>query len=250
MQIKKLALTGTAVTALALAGGVTVPAQAAHTHHNEAADAATSTISVPSDFVAALSGTGATGHYEVVGTGLRIWTEGTGSTDKVAEYVATETPLSGVGEPALDYAPTAGTTQPGFQLIVDFDADGSADGILVGEPTFYGNDWWLSNGSADFVKAAAPSHEGGSGSENHGTLDQWRAAFPDATVQAFGFSLGSGVLGDGVISAMHFADATYTFSADVVLTGKQECKKGGWKASTAPVFKNQGDCVSFFASAK
>ncbi|MFC0678070.1 hypothetical protein ACFFGH_09465 [Lysobacter korlensis] len=35
----------------------------------------------------------------------------------------------------------------------------------------------------------------------------------------------------------------------VVLTGKDECKEGGWATSDAPVFANQGQCVSFFASA-
>jgi hypothetical protein len=34
----------------------------------------------------------------------------------------------------------------------------------------------------------------------------------------------------------------------VVLTSKDQCKDGGWQNSTAPVFKNQGDCVSFFAT--
>lgn len=35
---------------------------------------------------------------------------------------------------------------------------------------------------------------------------------------------------------------------EVVLTTKQECKNGGWATSTLPIFKNQGDCVSYFAS--
>lgn len=214
------------------------------------ASAATAVIHVPGDFVPSLSDTRATGHYEVVGTGLHVWTEGSTSTDKVAEYVATNTLLANAGEPSLDYSVTSGTIPPGFQLVVDFDGDGTFDGILVGEPTYYGNDWWLSNGSAQFVKDGAPSHLGGSGSTNHGTLDQWRTAFPNAVVTAFGFSLGSGVLGDYTINAINFAGTHYTFSASVELTAKQDCKKGGWATSTSPVFKNQGDCVSFFASGK
>jgi hypothetical protein len=215
------------------------------------AQAATAVIHVPSDFNPALSDTRATGHYQVVGSGLRVWTEGSTGTDKVAEYVNTNTPLAGVGEPALSVVNNStGTTPPGFQLVVDFDHDGTPDGILVGEPSFYGNDWWLSNDSAQFVKDAAPSHTGGSGSANHGTLDQWRAVFPDAVVDAFGFSLGSGVFGDWTINAINFANTTYTFAADVVLTSKDQCKKGGWATSTSPVFKNQGDCVSYFASGK
>jgi hypothetical protein len=229
------ALAGLAVSTLAFAG---------------AAHAAAAVIHVPDDFDPALSDTRATGHYEVVGTALHVWTEGSTSTDKVAEYVDTSAPLSGVGEPSLDTTTNSGTIPPGMQLVVDFDGNGTADGILVGEPTFYGNDWWASNGSAQFVKDGAPSHTGGSGSPNHGTLDQWRTAFPNAVVKAFGFSLGSGVKGDYSINSISFNGTTYTFAASVHLQNKDQCKKDGWRTSTAPVFKNQGDCVSYFASGK
>ena len=204
---------------------------------------------MPDGFVKALSDTRATGHYEVVGTGLHLWTDGATSTDKVAEYVATSTPLADAGEPSLDYSNTSGGV-PGAQLVVDFDDDGAADGILIGEPASYGNDWWASNGSAAFVQAGAPSHSGGFGSTNHGSLEQWRAAFPTAQVQAFGFSLGSGVKGDGTLNAIGFAGTRYTFVKPVVLAAKDECKGGGWATSTKPVFTNQGDCVSSFATAK
>ena len=100
------------------------------------------------------------------------------------------------------------------------------------------------------MKDGAPSHTGGSGSDNHGTLDQWRTAFPDAVVQAFGFSLGSGVLGDWTINSIAFAGDTYTFAAAVTLTDKDQCKSGGWATANAPSYKNQGECVSSFASKK
>ncbi len=115
-------------------------------------------MSVPFDFNPAASDTRATGHYEVQGTALHIWTEGNTSTDKVAEYVDTSEPLAAVGEPTLSYSTNSGTIPPGFQLIVDFDGNGSTDGILVGEPTAYGNDWWASNGSKPFVKAWRAGH--------------------------------------------------------------------------------------------
>ncbi|WP_369252826.1 hypothetical protein [Geodermatophilus amargosae] len=217
--------------------------------------AATDVVQVPSDFLPALSDTRANGHYQVVGTGLRIYTDGSAdvgldgrNSDKVAEYVATDTPLTQVGEPSLDYTATTGGA-PGFQLVVDFDGNGTADGILIGEPTVtsYGNDWWLNNTAEQFVKDRAPSHTGGFGSADHGTLDGWRTAFPNADVLAFGFSLGSGVKGDGVINAIDFAGTRYTFARDVKLTTKQQCKDGGWATSTQPVFRNQGECVSSLA---
>jgi hypothetical protein len=103
--------------------------------------------------------------------------------------------------------------------------------------------------SASFVLAGAPSHTGGSGSDNHGTLAQWRTAFSKAQVKAFGFSLGSGVLGDYLIKAINFNGTRYTFAPDVQLTNKDQCK-ASWATSTQPVFKNQGECVSHFASVK
>lgn len=236
MRTKKISTLGAAAAGLVISlVGIT------------SAHAAAQTILVPNDFNPALSDTRTTGHYEVVGTGLRVWTEGNTGTDKVAEYVNTDKPLAAVGEPTLDYTTTSGTIPPGFQMVVDFDADGTNDGILVGEPSKYGNDWWLSDGSKQFVKDGAPSHSGGFGSANHGTLDEWRAAFPSAVVKAFGFSLGSGVKGDYVINAINFAGDRYTFAQAVVLTSKEQCKNGGWMTSTSPVFKNQGECVSYFA---
>jgi hypothetical protein len=212
--------------------------------------AAPGVIHVPSDFDPALSDTRATGHYAVQGTGLHIWTAGNASTDKVAEYVDTDVPLADVGEPSLDYTTNSGTIPPGFQLQVDFDDDGTIDGILVGEPTKYDDDWWLSNGADADVKADAPHTGGGRGSDWYGTLDEWRDAFPEAQVLAFGFSLGSGVKGDYLLKAIDFAGTRYTFASDVVLTSKDQCKDGGWAASYPTTFKNQGECVSSLAKSK
>src|SRR5689334_19749031 len=91
------ALAGAAISTLAFAG---------------TAHAAAKTIYVPDDFNAGLSDTHATGHYEVQGTGLRVWTEGATSTDKVAEYVNTSKTLAAVGEPSLEYTNTTGGGVP------------------------------------------------------------------------------------------------------------------------------------------
>jgi len=238
MRTKKISTLGTAAAGLVISlVGVT------------SAHAAAQTILVPDDFNPVRSDTRPGGSYAVEGTGLRITTQNNTSFDKVAEYVDTNTPLASVGEPSLDYTPTSGTIPPGFQLVVDFDDDGTDDGILISEPKFYGNVWWLNNSADADVKAAAPMNPGTSGSAfgYDGTLEEWRTAFPAAVVKAFGFSLGSGVKGDGVINAITFAGDRYTFAAPVVLTSKEQCKNGGWATSTSPVFKNQGDCVSSFA---
>jgi len=239
--------------AVALAAGALLltagPASAETTQPAASAAATAATVHVPDDFVPALSDTRATGHYAVQGTGLHLSTEGATRTDKVAEYVATTTPLATAGEPSLEFANTSGGGVPGTQLVVDFDADGKTDGILVGEE-LYGDDWWVNDAAAQFVRDRAPVQGGGSGSTNHGTLDQWRAAFPGAQVKAFGFSLGSGVKGDGVLDAIDFAGTRYTFAAPVVLTSKEQCKKGGWATSTRPVFADQSECVSSFGGPK
>lgn len=161
------------------------------------------------DFV--YSDTRATGHYKFTETGLKIWTEGTTSTDKVAEYWTVNKPLGEIGQPSIDYSSDSGI-KPGLQLTVDFDANGTTDGILVGESA-YGDNWWLSNSAAKFVKDGAPHTGGGNGSNWYGTLAEWRAAFPHNNVVLGGFSLGSGVLASGVIHSVTMGCVAYTFQA-------------------------------------
>ncbi|HEU5035483.1 MAG TPA: hypothetical protein VFT70_00650 [Nocardioides sp.] len=79
----------------------------------------------------------------------------------------------------------------------------------------------MPDSAASFVKSGAPLHGTGFGSTNHGTLDQWRAAFPNANVLAYGFSLGSGVQGEGVIHAINFADGGYDVARPWLSLGYQ-----------------------------
>lgn len=153
--------------------------------------------------------TKSSGHYVFTDEGLRIYTDDNSSNAKVAWYHSVDYSLSQVGEPSMTYVSTEGI-KPGLQLVVDFDGDGSNDGILVGEEV-YGNNWWLTNSSKQFVKDGAPSHSGGYGSANNGTLSQWLTSFPLATVKAVGFSLGSGVKADGVLKSLTFGCYTWTF---------------------------------------
>lgn len=163
--------------------------------------------------------------FSTPANGVRVYTNDPNpgaSTNKAAGYFDVQKSLAAVAavEPTMSWTPNGTNTNvPGMQLKVDFNGDGSIDGILVGEPTYpdgsplYGNDWWLPGSGKQFVKDGAPSHTGGSGSENHGTLAQWKAAFPLARVIQGGWSLGSGVKGDGNIKNFVIAGDTYTFAA-------------------------------------
>lgn len=85
--------------------------------------------------------------------------------------------------------------------------------------------------------------------------DQMMAIFPNAVVAGgVGFNLGRGptvgtTYADALTITLNNGDATtYDFENQIVLANKDECKNGGWQRSTAPVFANQGHCVSHFAA--
>lgn len=161
-----------------------------------------------------LTQTRSTGHNELVANGLHIWTEGASSTDKAAGYYNTDFYLKDLGTNTIanvmTYTTVSGATAPGAQLVVDFDNDGTVDGILVGE-TVYGNNWWLSNSAAQFVKDGAPNVGGGNGSNWFGSAEEWLNAFPNAKVKSIGYSLGSGVKGDFIITKISAGCTDYVF---------------------------------------
>lgn len=217
-QARRIGIAAASALVLVLPLGPVQPAQAA-----PAADLSVtkhvvrygaSTLNVPADFDPARSATRARGHYEVTGTGLRLWTEAppvppvSPDPRKVAEYVATDTPLSDVGSPSLEWTQTSGAA-PGYQLVTDLDGNGTKDAILVGE---YGI-WWGAEMTDPTLQAAAPKVPGPGNTVWQGPLAGWESAFPNAKVLAFGFSLGSGATGDGVLEAINFAGTRYTFAA-------------------------------------
>jgi hypothetical protein len=175
----------------------------------------------------------AKGHHEFGPDGVRVYTDPSDGTDpngsggtwfanKAAGYFEAAAPLADAAttEPVLtwvDNPADESTARPGLQLRVDFDGDGNIDGTLVGEPV-YGDDWWLTGGSEAFVKTGAPSTTSGSGSQWHGTLDQWSAAFEDAEIITSGWSLGSGIVGDGTITSISVGETTYTFEQSPAAT--------------------------------
>jgi hypothetical protein len=168
-----------------------------------------------------VSETRAKGHNDFTANGVHITTDASDCTDpnpaggvycanKSAGYFDVNKPLADVGEPSMLWTQISGTTAPGLQLRVDFDNDGNIDGTLVGETVYNGN-WWLSN-AEQFVKDAAPT-VGGGGSTWNGTLNQWRAAFTHARVFTSGWSLGSGIQGEGTLGRITLGDDRYFFTA-------------------------------------
>ncbi|MET0837703.1 MAG: hypothetical protein ABWY19_02900 [Marmoricola sp.] len=198
-----------AALAIGATAGFAVSANGATVDHDVRQSDFTTTDAGTYGFAA--SQTRATGHYDFLKEGLRLWTESNTSTDKVAEYFPVDKPLSGVTQVDYDWYGT--TPSPGAQYVMDFDDDGSQDGILVGEKVYGGEDVWLTGSSkADYKGTGAPSNTGGSGSENHGTLTEWSAKYPDARILFGGFSLGSGVKGDGVLRSLSLGDDRYVFT--------------------------------------
>ena len=201
MSIKKTAITAAVVGAVATVG-LSGPSQAADgtEHVLRVADVD-------------LSETRATGHVDFLRDGLHVWTESNTSTDKAAGYFAIDS----------EFPTSAGLTwigstpAPGAQLMFDADniaGNGNDYNLLVGE-SVYGDVWWLTPISSDDAKAADPSADqnGGYGSEWFGTLEEWKAALPEATAYAGGFSLGSGIKGEGVITEIRYDDDVYTFTS-------------------------------------
>jgi hypothetical protein len=168
----------------------------------------------PSDLIAALSDTRSAGHVEFLGDGIHAWTDDATGNAKAAEYFALSGPIPSTA--SMEWFGTQ--PQAGQQLVFDVDGvDGNGNdwNILVGEPV-YGANWWLTNGSSADAKAVDPSggNDGGNGSAWFGTLAEWGAALPNARVYAGGFSLGSGVKGDGVIHSITYGGTTYGFTSN------------------------------------
>ena len=200
-----------AAAAVSVAALITI-APAAH---------ADSTVTVrPGGFDSALSDTRATGHVTFLKDGLHVWTEGATSTDKAAEYV--DVPVQGI--PSSASLTWYGTRpQPGSQIVFDVDSDrtnANTWNILVGEPVYGGADYWYPGGTTRALAhgVTCPETSTGFGSDCHGTLAEWQAAVPTAEVYAIGFSLGSGVQGDGVLHDIQVGDTDYTFTSNPATT--------------------------------
>jgi len=155
------------------------------------------------------SETRSTGHNDYVESGLHVYTESNGSTDKAAGYHALSIPLAQVGEPSITLENSSGGL-PSIQLGIDRDGNGTWDGYLVNEGDIYGHGNWWTNKTGFGVPA-------GGGYPSLGTLNAYLSANPQAKVVSFGYSLGSGVKGDTVIKQITVGCNTYTFDHETLV---------------------------------
>ena len=84
------------------------------------------------------------------------------------------------------------------------------------------------------------------------TLAGIQAQAPDATIIGLGVNVGRGPASFvGAVDALSLtmAGEKTTYDFEFLDEIKGNCKNDGWKEFHNPIFKNQGDCVSFFASA-
>ncbi|HEY4151860.1 MAG TPA: hypothetical protein VGM38_00925 [Pseudolysinimonas sp.] len=149
------------------------------------------------------------GHHEYVASGLHIWTDGSGSDDKSAGYLATDFPLSQVGIPSLGYSNASGESAPGLQLTVS--VNGVFFGNLVSEPLF--PKWWSSHAVTGLPAGPNPGYQ-----LSYGSLDDYLYAWAqqgvtDVQVKAIGYSLGSGAKGDGIVTSVTADCTNYTFTS-------------------------------------
>ena len=112
--------------------------------------------------------------------------------------------------------------------------------------------WWLTKSSTVFGGNCSMS--------SPCTLSQLVSLYPNIgihpTLGAVIFKAGSGWSAfngnvDDLTVGVNGTDTNYDFEAQAPLVSpvsKDECKNGGWQTFNNPVFKNQGDCISWVQS--
>jgi hypothetical protein len=193
------------------------------------------------------------GSYEFLEEGLHITTNdhtaaAADSNNKVAEYWAprggsTEVPTTYTqdwfGDGPVQNSPTH-PVEPGKQIVFDLDTNrtnANSFNVLVGEP-IYGDDWWMPGGTTRATERGitCPQTGGGNGSDCFGTLAEWKSQLTtdNMPVYAYGFSLGSGVKGEGVLRSQTVNGVDYIFTDETnVAPGTPEAH-----TQSAPVVAN------------
>jgi hypothetical protein len=98
------------------------------------------------------------------------------------------------------------------------------------------------------VECANGGVTAGGGGAPFYTLDQIEQSCPDAVVVGFGVNIGTfNPSYDIEVDLVDFHGTLYDYEPRPA--NKDDCKNRGWQAFESPAFENQGDCVSFVASA-
>lgn len=159
---------------------------------------------------------------------------------------------------------------PALNLRLDTNGDEVADSYLVYEPyQDQGNaavltgEWqtWDAVNDGDAVWwGSGPVAAAGCGQSADCPLDDVLALFPDATITeapdfpgSLGLNLGSSNPDtSGAVDwlSVGVAGDTTTFDFGPRVWTKEDCKKGGWATNFPGAYKNQGQCVSSFASGR
>lgn len=141
-----------------------------------------------------------------------------------------------VWEPVYAYGTTANSNDP---IVNDTWQTWNA---LGSTSTSYTGGWWS-------------THEiPGAPANSYVSLAEIQQDNPNAVITSLGVNIGHGPAGtfngnaDALTLGLSGNTTVYNFEHAVTLSGKDQCKQGGWMTSTNPTFKNQGDCVSYFAS--
>ena len=116
------------------------------------------------------------------------------------------------------------------------------DGLAPSVTGFAGG-WWTTQPVGSICATAC-----------YATLADLQAQAPNATILTVGLNVGRGPASFvGAVDALSLtmAGESTTYDFELLQEGKDSCKDGGWQDFHDPAltFKNQGDCVSHFASA-
>ena len=156
---------------------------------------------------------------------------------------------------------------PSINIAIYTNVSGPDTGFatLVFEPLYsYGNGAILDDVWQEW-DGLEPSHTGFAGGwwatqpvgsicrvDCYRTLADFQAAAPGATILALGVNVGRGpasFIGSVDALSLTMAGQTTTYDFELLDESKDGCKNEGWKEFHDPAYRNQGDCVSFFASA-
>jgi hypothetical protein len=197
------------------------------------------------------------GHNSDTAARLRSNVAGTGSIFGGVNFaIPAGTTLNDLTNLATDFQFTAascGGGSPRFQINID----GENIFVYLGPPPNYTGcpaNVWTSSGNLITMASVVDTSQLPGGT----FYDPWAVArvkygthlvtgIQLVTDSSWFFGATQTVLVDNVM----INATTYTFEEDVVVPGdKEKCKKGGWMDFTSDPgpFRNQGDCVSYFAT--